>query len=56
MMTAESEIVKKLQTRLPLDVPEPIYVQRMLDEEKCPVCDREAKERFGCLAKNKRTN
>ncbi|HEY5368364.1 MAG TPA: hypothetical protein VIJ75_05165 [Hanamia sp.] len=44
MLTAESEIVKKLQTRLPLDVPEPIYVQRMLDEEKCLVCDREAKK------------
>lgn len=40
----ENEIVKKLQTRLPLDVPEPIYVQRMLDEEKCLVCDREAKK------------
>jgi DNA sulfur modification protein DndD len=40
----ENEILKKLQTRLPLDVPEPIYVQRMLDEEKCLVCDREAKK------------
>src|SRR6266700_2071358 len=39
-LEAENEIVKKLQTRLPLDVPEPIYVQRMLDEEKCLVCDR----------------
>lgn len=43
-LAAEDEIVKKLQTRLPLDVPEPIYVQRMLDEEKCLVCDREAKK------------
>jgi DNA sulfur modification protein DndD len=42
-IASEDEIVKKLQTRLPLDVPEPIYVQRMLDEEKCLVCDREAK-------------
>lgn len=40
----EDNIVIKLQTRLPLDVPEPIYVQRMLDEEKCLVCDREAKK------------
>lgn len=43
-LAAEDEIAKKLQTRLPLDVPEPIYVQRMLDEEKCLVCDREAKK------------
>jgi len=41
---AEDAIAKKLQTRLPLDVPEPIYVQRMLDEQKCLVCDREAKK------------
>ncbi len=40
----ETEIQKKLQTRLPIDVPEPIYVQRMLEEEKCLVCDREAKK------------
>jgi DNA sulfur modification protein DndD len=43
-LAAEDVIVKKLQTRLPLDVPEPIYVQRMLDAEKCLVCDREAKK------------
>lgn len=41
---AEDKIAKVLQTRLPLDVPEPIYVKRMLDEEKCLVCDREAKK------------
>jgi DNA sulfur modification protein DndD len=40
----ESEIQKKLQTRLPIDVPEPIYVQKMLEEEKCLVCDRVAKK------------
>lgn len=40
---AENELIKKMQTRLPIDVPEPIYVQRMLEEEKCLVCDREAK-------------
>ncbi|MFN7704053.1 MAG: AAA family ATPase [Chryseotalea sp.] len=40
----ENELVKKLQFRLPKDVPEPIYVLRMLEIEKCLVCDREAKE------------
>lgn len=44
MEAAEDAVAKKLQTRLPLDVPEPIYVQRMLDEQKCLVCDREAKK------------
>jgi len=43
-LAVEDEVAKKLQTRLPLDVPEPIYVQRMLEEEKCLVCDREAKK------------
>lgn len=28
--------------RLPVDVPEPIFVQQMLDKERCLVCDREA--------------
>jgi DNA sulfur modification protein DndD len=40
----EDELMRKLQTRLPIDVPEPIYVQRMLDEEKCLVCDRVAEK------------
>jgi len=40
----ENEVANKLQIRLPIDVPEPIYVQRMLDEEICLVCDREAKK------------
>ncbi|WP_113923492.1 AAA family ATPase [Cognataquiflexum aquatile] len=39
---ATNELRKKLQTRLPLDVPEPIHINRMLEEEKCLVCDREA--------------
>jgi DNA sulfur modification protein DndD len=39
----EADLQKKLQTRLPIDVPEPIYVQKMLEEERCLVCDREAK-------------
>lgn len=29
---------------LPYDVPAPIYVKRMIDGQKCFVCDREAKE------------
>ncbi len=28
--------------RLPVDVPEPIFVQQMLEQERCLVCDREA--------------
>lgn len=28
--------------RLPVDVPEPIFVKQMLDKERCLVCDREA--------------
>lgn len=41
-LVAENTIVKELQTRLPIDVPEPIHVERMLEEEHCLVCDREA--------------
>jgi len=39
---AENEMVKEMQTRLPIDVPEPIHVQTMLNAERCLVCDREA--------------
>ncbi len=35
-------VIKKLQSRLPINVPEPIYIQKMLEEEKCLVCNREA--------------
>ncbi len=38
----EKLMLKKLQTRLPTNVPEPIYVQRMLNDGKCLVCDRDA--------------
>ncbi|WP_276975530.1 AAA family ATPase [Flavobacterium filum] len=38
----ENEALKQLQTRLPINVPEPIYIERMLKEEKCLVCDRDA--------------
>lgn len=41
-LDSEMELVKELQTRLPIDVPEPIHVQLMLDNERCLVCDREA--------------
>ncbi len=33
---------EKLQIRLPDNVPEPMYVRMMLDEEHCRVCDRPA--------------
>lgn len=41
-LEASTELKKKLQTRLPLDVPEPVHIHRMLEGEKCLVCDREA--------------
>lgn len=43
-LALENEVIKELQTRLPLNVPEPIYVQKMLEKEQCLVCNREAKE------------
>ena len=33
---------EKLQIRLPDNVPEPVYVRQMLNEEHCRVCDRPA--------------
>lgn len=41
---AEKSIQDRLQTRLPVNVPEPIHVQKMLEQEKCLVCNREAKK------------
>lgn len=41
-LETENAMIKELQTRLPIDVPEPIHVERMLEEEHCLVCDREA--------------
>lgn len=41
---AEQKILQELQTRLPINVPEPIYVEKMLEEERCLVCNREAKK------------
>ena len=41
---AESAIEQMLQSRLPINVPEPIYVKKMLETEHCLVCDRPAKK------------
>jgi DNA sulfur modification protein DndD len=38
----EKASAEKLQTRLPFNVPEPNYLEWMLDKERCLVCDREA--------------
>ena len=43
-LKAESLVMQELQTRLPVNVPEPVYVEKMLQEEKCLVCNREALE------------
>jgi len=53
-----NELNKKIQSRLPINVPEPIHVKRMLEDEWCYVCDREAKkgseafEKIGSLLKS----
>jgi len=41
-LDSENELVNELRVRLPIDVPEPIHVQHMLDIQRCLVCDREA--------------
>ncbi|MEQ9307921.1 MAG: AAA family ATPase [Balneolaceae bacterium] len=41
---AEKNVQDKLQTRLPINVPEPIHVQKMLDDQRCLVCDRPAEK------------
>ena len=41
---SEKSIQDRLQIRLPVNVPEPIHVQKMLEQEKCLVCNREAKK------------
>ena len=43
-LEAANELQAKLQIRLPIDVPEPIHINRMLKEGKCLVCDRDAPE------------
>lgn len=42
-INAERNLQEQLNNpRLPINVPEPIYVKKMLEEERCLVCDREA--------------
>jgi superfamily II DNA or RNA helicase len=41
---AADKMIKEMQTRLPIDVPEPIHVERMLEMERCLVCDRPAEK------------
>jgi len=43
-LSAKQEALDELYKdfRLPVDVPEPIFVKQMLDKERCLVCDREA--------------
>lgn len=38
----ENRVIEELQTRLPINVPEPVYVEKMLEGEHCLVCNREA--------------
>ena len=40
---AAKKVTEILQSRLPPNVPESRYIERMLREERCLVCDREAK-------------
>jgi DNA sulfur modification protein DndD len=39
---ADNAMLQRIQTRLPINVPQPMYIEKMLEEEKCLVCDREA--------------
>lgn len=39
---------KPQQQKLPVNVPQPVYVQKMLDEERCYVCNSEAKKGSDC--------
>jgi DNA sulfur modification protein DndD len=43
-LRAENQMVQEIQTRLPINVPEPMYVEQMLAQEHCLICDREAKK------------
>jgi len=40
----ENELISKLETRLPFNVPDDMYIEKMLETERCLVCDREAKK------------
>ncbi len=46
---AMDEILKSF--RLPVDVPEPIFIQQMLEKERCLVCDRDAPNGTGAYLK-----
>jgi len=39
---SENAMISEIHARLPIDVPEPIHVEHMLNNERCLVCDREA--------------
>jgi DNA sulfur modification protein DndD len=41
-LKAENQMIQEIQTRLPINVPEPMYVEQMLEQEHCLICDREA--------------
>ena len=41
---AENAIENMLQSRLPINVPEPFYVKKMLEAQRCLVCDRPAEK------------
>jgi len=43
-LKAENQMIQEIQTRLPINVPEPMYVEQMLEQEHCLICDREAKK------------
>lgn len=43
-LRAENLIKEEFQTRLPINVPEPMYVHQMLEDEKCLVCNRPAEK------------
>lgn len=43
-LRAEKLISEEIQTRLPINVPEPMYVHQMLEDEKCLVCNRSAEK------------
>lgn len=44
MELSKKAISKKIQTRLPDGVPEPMHIKNMLDAQRCLVCNREAPE------------
>ncbi len=43
-LKAENLLKQEFQTRLPINVPEPMYVHQMLADQKCLVCNRPAEE------------